>query len=773
MRKTITFNVYNYISRGLFERDKLIFAAQMVFRILAMRGDIVPAELDFLLKAPTAPNAVTPVDFLSNISWGNIKVLSQLEAFANFDRDVEGSAKRWKKFCESEVPEKEKFPGEWKNKTSMQRLCMMRCLRPDRMLYAVKLFVTEVLGERFTSGRSIEFGRTFEETSKATGIFFILSPGVNPILQVEELGKSMGFTYDNGNYHQVSLGQGQEVVAEAALDQAAEKGEWVVLENIHLVKKWLPALERKLEQCSELADPKFRYFLTAEPAGTPEGHIIPQGILEACIKITNEPPTGIQANLHAALDNFNQDTLEMCAKENEFRKILFSLVYFHAVVLERRKFGPMGWNRNYPFTTGDLTISCNVLFNYLENNSTVPWTDLRYLFGEIMYGGHITDNLDRRLCNTYLQEYMKPEMLDTDMELCPGFLSPNTMDYDEYHNYIDEALPPESPYLYGMHPNAEIEFLAVTSGRLFGTVLELQPRENAAAGVEGGGQTREEKLKGILDDILEKLPEEFNMLEMNGRCPPEERTPYTVVAFQEAARMNKLMSELRRTLRELDLGLKGELTITEAMESLSLALELNKVPSSWETKAYPSTKALGVWYADLLERIKFLEIWCTDFALPAAVWLGGLFNPQSFLTAILQQTARKNEWPLDKMCMHCDVTKKFSREDFTTPPREGSYIYGLFMEGARWDTASGMIQDARLKELTPTMPILYLKAVPVDKRETRGTYDCPVFKTKERGRANEQVAVGVCPGFVWSLNLKTKVNPNKWTLAGVAMLLSD
>jgi dynein heavy chain len=770
---TITFNVYNYISRGLFERDKLIFASQMVFRILAMRGEIVPSELDFLLKAPTAPNAVSPVDFLSNISWGNLKVLSQLEAFANFDRDVEGSAKRWKKFCESEVPEKEKFPGEWKNKTSMQRLCMMRCLRPDRMLYAVRLFVTEVLGERFTSGRSIEFVRTFEETSKATGIFFILSPGVNPILQVEELGKSMGFTYDNGNYHQVSLGQGQEVVAEAALDRAAEKGEWVILENVHLVKKWLPALERKLEQCSESANANFRYYLTAEPAGTPEGHIIPQGILEACIKITNEPPTGIQANLHAALDNFTQDTLEMCAKENEFRKILFSLVYFHAVVLERRKFGPMGWNRNYPFTTGDLTISSNVLFNYLENNSTVPWTDLRYLFGEIMYGGHITDNLDRRLCNTYLQEFMKPEMLDTDMELCPGFLSPNTMDYDEYHNYIDDALPPESPYLYGMHPNAEIEFLAVTSARLFGTVLELQPRENAAAGAEGAGQTREEKLKTILDDILEKLPEEFNMLEMNGRCPPEERTPYTVVAFQEASRMNKLMSELRRTLRELDLGLKGELTITEAMEGLSLALELNKVPSSWESKAYPSTKSLGLWYADLLERIKFLEIWCTDFALPAAVWLGGFFNPQSFLTAILQQTARKNEWPLDKMCMNCDVTKKFSREDFTTPPREGSYIYGLYMEGARWDTATGMIQDARLKELTPTMPILYLKAVPVDKRDTRGTYECPVFKTKERGRANEQVAVGVCPGFVWSLNLKTKVNPNKWTLAGLAMLLSD
>jgi dynein heavy chain len=120
----------------------------------------------------------------------------------------------------------------------------------------------------------------------------------------------------------------------------------------------------------------------------------------------------------------------LSAKELEFRKILFSLVYFHAVVIERRKFGPMGWNRNYPFNNGDLTISVNVLYNYLESNAIVPWTDLRYLFGEIMYGGHITDNLDRRLCATYFIEFMKPEMLDGDLELAPGFLSPAPMDYE-------------------------------------------------------------------------------------------------------------------------------------------------------------------------------------------------------------------------------------------------------------------------------------------------------------------------------------------------------
>lgn len=75
-----------------------------------------------------------------------------------------------------------------------------------------------------------------------------------------------------------------------------------------------------------------------------------------------------------------------------------------------------------------------------------------------------------------------------------------------------------------------------------------------------------------------------------------------------------------------------------------------------------------------------LEVWSTDFVLPATVWLAGFFNPQSFLTAIMQSTARKKQWPLDKMCLAVDVTKKI-REDITFPPREGSYVHGLFMEG--------------------------------------------------------------------------------------------
>ena len=103
------------------------------------------------------------------------------------------------------------------------------------------------------------------------------------------------------------------------------------------------------------------------------------------------------------------------------------------------------------------------------------------------------------------------------------------------------------------------------------------------------------------------------------------------------------------------------------------------MPPSWTKLAYASLNGLSAWYADLLLRIKELEGWTSDFNLPSSVWLPGFFNPQSFLTAIMQSTARKNELPLDKMCLTCEVTKKQAGE-VQQNQREGAYTHGLFME---------------------------------------------------------------------------------------------
>ncbi|XP_022817840.1 dynein beta chain, ciliary-like [Spodoptera litura] len=751
---SITFAVFVYTSRGLFERDKLVFLFLITLQILQAEGKVDPVELDFLLKFAVAPE-ISPYAWLSNQCWGGVVALSKMDAFENLDKDIEGASKRWQKYTEGEAPERDKLPGEWKNKTALQRLCIMRALRPDRMSYASGAFCEENLGTKYVEARTPSLEVSYQESNSTTAMFFILSPGVDPLKDIEKLGRKIGISAEKKNFHIVSLGQGQEVVAEQGMGVASVNGDWVILQNIHLVKNWLPALEKKMEECFENPLPGYRLFLSAEPAGDPKYHIIPQGILESSIKITNEPPIGMWANLHKALDCFSQETLEMCSKEAEFKSVLFALCYFHAVVAERRKFGPQGWNRVYPFNFGDLTICVYVLFNYLEANPRVPWEDLRYLFGEIMYGGHITDDWDRRLCRTFLLEYMQAELVDGELQLAPGFISPSNSDYVGYHAYIDDYLPDETPYLYGLHPNAEIGYLTTVSERLFKVVFEMQPRDTGAQA--GGGMSKDEQIRMLLEDIMDRIPEPFNLAELMGKV--EELTPFTIVAIQECERMNRLMGEIRRSLKETELGLKGELTISGDMEQLMESLFMDNVPESWSKLAYPSLLGLAAWFSDLCIRLTELENWTGDFTLPPAVWLAGFFNPQSFLTAIMQQTARKNEWPLDKMCLNCDVTKK-SRQDFNAPPREGANIHGLFMEGARWDTMTGGIVESRMMELFPMMPVIFIRAVTQDKQDTRNVYECPVYKIRMRG-----------PTFVWTFNLKTRDKPTRWTLAGVALLL--
>ena len=93
-------------------------------------------------------------------------------------------------------------------------------------------------------------------------------------------------------------------------------------------------------------------------------------------------------------------------------------------------------------------------------------------------------------------------------------------------------------------------------------------------------------------------------------------------------------------------------------------------------------------------------------------------------------------------------------------PREGAYVHGLYLEGARWDLQSSILTEARLKELTPLMPVIFIKAIPIDRQDLRNVYECPVYKTKQRGQT-----------YIWTFNLKTKEKAATWVLGGVALLL--
>lgn len=177
----------------------------------------------------------------------------------------------------------------------------------------------------------------------------------------------------------ISIGQGQDVIAMHNLEMAHRQGHWVVLNNVHLMPTWLIQLEKKLDEFAlEGSHKNFRLFLSSDASNS-----IPIGLLNRCIKITNEPRTstfilllpalfhtffviaaGLKANIKRAFASLNKEQFEDA--DSKTKSILFGLCHFHAIMLERKQYGPMGYNMMYPFSIGDLRDSTVILTNYNE-----------------------------------------------------------------------------------------------------------------------------------------------------------------------------------------------------------------------------------------------------------------------------------------------------------------------------------------------------------------------------------------------------------------------
>ena len=88
------------------------------------------------------------------------------------------------------------------------------------------------------------------------------------------------------------------------------------------------------------------------------------------------------------------------------------MCFFHAIILERRKFGPLGWNILYDFNESDITTSLTIVNNLLTSFDDIPFEAIEYFVGEIVYGGRVTDEFDRRLLKTMLYDFISPDSID-------------------------------------------------------------------------------------------------------------------------------------------------------------------------------------------------------------------------------------------------------------------------------------------------------------------------------------------------------------------------
>lgn len=266
----------------------------------------------------------------------------------------------------------------------------MQAFRPEKLVECIGEYIAGYLGREYIEHPPLNLHNVFPDTTCNTPLVFVLSAGADPMSTIMRFATEMGRLEQ---MHAISLGQGQGPIATALIADATKSGEWVVLQNCHLAKSWMPRLEKLVEAFpadSNIAD-DFRLWLTSMPAA-----YFPVPVLQTSVKMTFEPPKGIRANLKGTWAAMTEETFLGCTKPYEWKKLLFGVTFFHAAVQERRKFGPLGWNIRYDFNTTDLEVCIETLRMFLDEQPDIPWDALLYVSGEIHYGGRVTDNLDRR-----------------------------------------------------------------------------------------------------------------------------------------------------------------------------------------------------------------------------------------------------------------------------------------------------------------------------------------------------------------------------------------
>uniref|UniRef100_A0A8C5X2W6 Dynein axonemal heavy chain 5 n=1 Tax=Malurus cyaneus samueli TaxID=2593467 RepID=A0A8C5X2W6_9PASS len=759
----LTYEVFKYTVRGLYENHRFLFTLLLALKVDLQAKKISHTEFETLIKggASLDINSVEPKPkkWILDTTWLNLVQLSSLYPFNQLLVQIVRNEKSWKTWFDAEAPEKAVIPdGYDKLLDPFRKLLLVRSWCPDHTVAQARHYIAESLGGKYAEGFVLEMEAMWTESDCRTPLTCLLSVGSDPTENIERLAKSK-----NIPCRAISMGQGQEVHARHLLNQCMQEGGWLLLQNCHLGLEFLDELMDTITTKESMSE-DFRTWITTE--AHPE---FPINLLQSSIKFTNEPPQGVKAGLKRTYSAVTQDLLE-ASKMPQWKPLLYAVAFLHTTVQERRKFGPLGWNIPYEFNQADFTASVQFVQNHLNDVGVkhgVNWSCVRYMLGEVQYGGRVTDDLDKALLNTYARVWFGEHMFTEKFCFYKGYVIPKGNTVEDYLQYIEQLPVTDTPEVFGLHPNADITYQTNLANETFSTIVSIQPKDSSTR-----GETREAVVQRLADEMLEKLPADYNPHEVKAQLQKMGAIqPMNIFLRQEIDRMQHVLFRVRTTLTDLKLAIDGTIIMSEELQDALDSIYDARIPKLWFRISWEST-TLGFWFTELLERNQQFSSWLQD-GRPNLFWMTGFFNPQGFLTAMRQETTRMNlarGWELDSVVLCSEVTKMMKEDVVGSPPADvgGVYIHGLFLEGAGWDRRNSKLIESAPKVLFTSLPVVHVYAVSTtglnDLRKQHGNvYSCPVYKKPRRTDLT----------YIFSLYLKTVQNPDHWTLRGVALLCSS
>ncbi|XP_029959357.1 dynein heavy chain 8, axonemal-like [Salarias fasciatus] len=746
----LTYEVFRYTVRGLYEEHKFIFTVLLALKIDLQREAINHDEFQVFVKGGAALDLKTcppnPHSWILDMVWLNLVELDKLPQFSGILNKVSKNGKRWKAWFDLDAPEEGVIPGGYSALGIFHKLLLIRSCCPDRTLCQAVKYVGESVGGKFAEPVILNLRSTWQESDPRTPLICFLSMGSDPTDQIEVLATRLGV-----ECNAISMGQGQEVHARKLLQTSMTQGGWVLLQNCHLGLDFMEELLETVTGAESVQD-SFRVWITTEPHSK-----FSITLLQSSIKFTNDPPQGIRAGLKRTFTGISQEQLEV-SDLPLWKPLLYSVAFLHTAVQERRKFGALGWNIPYEFNSADFSASVEFVKRHLEDcgpGKDVSWVTLRYMLAEVQYGGRVTDDYDKRLLQCFAQVWFNSKVLDPAFCFSSGYKIPVCEKVEDYLEYIQSLPPVDSPQALGLHPNADITYQTNTSALVFDTITNIQPKESGG----GSGETRESAVYSMAEDMLRKLPRDYvphkvtaRLKKMGALCP------MNIFLRQEVDRLQRILTVVRVTLTDLKLAIDGTIIMSENLQDALDNIFDARVPNLWKKISWESS-TLGFWFTELLERNQQLHSWVFK-GRPQSFWMTGFFNPQGFLTAMRQEATRANKgWTLDTVTLNSEVLTK-SKDEIKFSPRVGVYVHGLYLDGAGWDKSKSCLVESSPKVLFTPMPVIHIFAVNSTAPAAPGLYVCPVYKKPQRTDLN----------YITAVTLPSGQSPDQWVLRGVALL---
>ncbi|XP_055549943.1 dynein axonemal heavy chain 6 [Wyeomyia smithii] len=787
----ITFTVFANISRGLLEKHKTIYGFLLTAAISKEDNEFTDQQLHFILRGSPNQNfsVAEKPNFVSENQWFSCRYLEEnFKHFSGLSNCLHESIEIGIQDFKENVSPKPKPAASTKDwnalLTGAEKLMLIAALKDESLVIAITELIRFKLGNQYTEPpKNTSLPSLYEDISPTTPLVFVLSPGSDPMTALIKFAQEKEFAE---KLFSISLGQGQGPAAETLIENGAKHGHWVFLQNCHLATSWMESMEKIVTNIAmglQTVHDGFRLYLSSMPVKT-----FPTSVLQNSVKVTNEPPKGLRANLVRSLDELDRSEFEMHVLGQQWRSMVFGLCMFHGIILERRKFGPLGWNITYEFNESDRECALRTLDIYCEREmkAPIPWDALEYINGEITYGGRVTDSWDQRCLRSILKIFSSDRILSEDYQYSDSGLyhCPKGRKLDEYKAYANALSIHDPPEMFGMHENANIIFNRNETMFFVNTLLD------SLSGGEALGETALaamdklclDKIQSIRSAVARNINSDNPYPDLMKRDSKNRIPSLTTVLLQEIERFDRLLQVIHNNLNDLEKAIQGFVVMSESLETIYRAFTNNQVPQLWHNKGFLSTKSLGSWMFDLQQRIDYVQSWIDD-GLPISSWICGLFFPQSFLTGTLQTYSRQNDIPIDTLrfdfeIMGCTLNQQVVYERRTRGQKSNSFfedlkvpdhgilVHGLFVEAGRWDLKEGGLCDARLGELVSRLPVVWLK--PCVLLDVRNRYEAPLYKTSVR--AGVLSTTGHSTNFVLSILLETKKSSDYWILRGTALV---